>query len=92
MVFALAMLPLLNLYPPTIHHPQDLSWPAAKRFIGNVDAFLKSLLSFDKENIPMPSVEQVGGGKGGGLGSKKKKSIFSHHPSFFFFFRSNATT
>ncbi len=28
------------------------SWNAGKKFMGNVDAFLKSLLNFDKDNIP----------------------------------------
>ncbi len=31
---------------------QDLSWNAGKKFMGNVDGFLKSLLNFDKDNIP----------------------------------------
>ena len=39
--------------------PQDTSWPAAKRYMGNVDAFLKALLTFNKDDIPLPSVEQV---------------------------------
>lgn len=33
---------------------QDLSWNAGKKFMGNVDGFLKSLLNFDKDNIPGP--------------------------------------
>ena len=41
--------------------PKDLSWTAAKKFMGNVDAFLKMLLNFDRENIPVPCVEKVGG-------------------------------
>ena len=32
--------------------PKDLSWNAGKKFMGNVDAFLKSLVNFDKDNIP----------------------------------------
>lgn len=28
------------------------SWNAGKKFMGNVDAFLKSLLNFDKDNVP----------------------------------------
>ena len=31
---------------------QDLSWPAGKKFMGNVDGFLKSLINFDKDNVP----------------------------------------
>ena len=37
---------------------QDLSWNAGKKFMGNVDAFLKSLLAFDKDNIPLACVEK----------------------------------
>ena len=59
-------------HPSTISPRQDLSWPAAKRFMGNVDAFLKSLLTFDKENIPLPSVEQVRGGRVEGWSGEKK--------------------
>eukprot|EP00741_Cyanophora_paradoxa_P005992 tig00000955_g5810.t1 len=32
--------------------PKDISWNAGKKFMGNVDAFMKQLLTFDKENIP----------------------------------------
>ena len=28
------------------------SWNAGKKFMGNVDAFLKSLVNFDKDNVP----------------------------------------
>ena len=45
--------------PPPNNPTQDVSWPAAKRFMGNVDAFLKGLLTFDKENMALASVEQV---------------------------------
>ena len=38
---------------------QDLSWNAGKKFMGNVDGFLKSLQSFDKDNIPMICVDKV---------------------------------
>ena len=39
---------------------KDLSWAAAKKFMGNVDAFLKSLVTFDKENgVSLAAVEQV---------------------------------
>eukprot|EP00891_Asterochloris_glomerata_P002883 jgi/Astpho2/2883/Aster-01037 len=38
--------------------PKDLSWNAGKKFMGNVDAFLKSLLAFDKDNIPLACVEK----------------------------------
>jgi hypothetical protein len=37
--------------------PKDLSWVAGKKYMGNVDAFLKSLLSFDKDNIPVNCVD-----------------------------------
>ena len=40
--------------------PQDLSWNAGKKLMGNVDGFLKSLQSFDKDNIPMICVDKVG--------------------------------
>ncbi|CAD7696266.1 unnamed protein product [Ostreobium quekettii] len=39
--------------------PKDLSWNAGKKFMGNVDAFLKSLLNFDKDNVPVNCVEKV---------------------------------
>ena len=39
--------------------PKNLSWAAAKKFMGNVDAFLKSLVNFDKENCNVVAVEQV---------------------------------
>lgn len=38
---------------------QDVSWPSCKKYMGNVDAFLKSLLSFDKDNIPEACVDKV---------------------------------
>ena len=38
---------------------QDVSWPSCKKFMGNVDAFLKMLLSFDKDNIPENCVDKV---------------------------------
>ena len=47
--------------------PKDLSWNAGKKFMGNVDSFLKSLLQFDKDNIPPKCVEKVGAGGSGGL-------------------------
>ncbi len=37
---------------------QDLSWNAGKKMMGNVDAFLKSLLAFDKDNVPVQCVEK----------------------------------
>lgn len=37
--------------------PKDLSWAAGKKCMGNVDAFLKSLLSFDKDNVPVVCVD-----------------------------------
>ncbi len=33
-------------------HLPCCSWNAGKKFMGNVDAFLKSLLNFDKDNVP----------------------------------------
>lgn len=41
------------------HHPQDLSWNAGKKFMGNVDTFLKSLISFDKDNVCVACVDKV---------------------------------
>jgi dynein heavy chain len=39
--------------------PRDLSWAAGKKFMGNVDAFLRSLLAFDKDNVPVNCVDAV---------------------------------
>ncbi|KAK9808985.1 hypothetical protein WJX72_007373 [[Myrmecia] bisecta] len=39
--------------------PKDLSWNAGKKMMNNVDAFLKSLLNFDKDNVPLVCVEKV---------------------------------
>jgi dynein heavy chain len=39
--------------------PKDTSWNACKKYMGNVDAFLKSLISFDKDNTPVNCVEKV---------------------------------
>ena len=39
--------------------PKDISWAAGKKYMGNVDAFLKSLLNFDKDNIPVNCVDCV---------------------------------
>jgi hypothetical protein len=39
--------------------PKDLSWAAGKKFMGNVDAFLKSLVTFDKDNVPVAAVDVV---------------------------------
>ena len=39
--------------------PKDLSWQAGKKFMGNVDQFLKSLVNFDKDNTPLNCVERV---------------------------------
>ena len=36
--------------------PKDLSWNAAKKFMGNVDGFLTSLINFDKDNTPEANV------------------------------------
>lgn len=38
---------------------QDVSWNAGKKSMGNVDAFLKSLVAFDKDNTPLQCVERV---------------------------------
>lgn len=37
--------------------PKDVSWNAGKKSMGNVDAFLKSLINFDKDNVPEKNVE-----------------------------------
>ena len=37
---------------------QDLSWNAGRKIMGNLDAFLKSLLAFDKDNVPLQCVEK----------------------------------
>jgi dynein heavy chain len=50
-VWDLSWLPLFST--------QDLSWNAGKKLMGNVDAFLKSLLSFDKDNVPVDCVAKV---------------------------------
>lgn len=39
--------------------PKDLSWNAGKKFMGNVDGFLKSLIGFDKDNTPENCVVAV---------------------------------
>lgn len=39
--------------------PKDLSWNAGKKSMGNVDAFLKSLINFDKDNVPEVCCENV---------------------------------
>ena len=39
--------------------PKDVSWNAGKKNMGNVDAFLKSLINFDKDNVPENCVAQV---------------------------------
>lgn len=38
--------------------PKDVSWNAGKKSMGNVDAFLKSLVAFDKDNTPLQCVER----------------------------------
>ena len=40
-------------------HVQDLSWKEGRKLMGNVDTFLKSLMSFDKEHIPIACVERA---------------------------------
>lgn len=39
--------------------PKDVSWAAGKKFMGNVDQFLKSLVGFDKDNTPENCVAAV---------------------------------
>ncbi|KAM3592376.1 uncharacterized protein V6R79_017533 [Siganus canaliculatus] len=39
--------------------PKDRSWKAAKVMMAKVDAFLDSLINFDKENIPEPCLKAV---------------------------------
>ena len=36
-----------------------MSWNAGKKFMGNVDSFLKSLQNFDKDNVPLNCVDKV---------------------------------
>ena len=38
--------------------PKDLTWNAGKKMMQNVDAFLKGLLNFDKDNVPEVCVER----------------------------------
>ena len=47
----------MTLTAPGGKIPKDLSWNAGKKFMGNVDAFLKQLLNFDKDNIPVINVD-----------------------------------
>jgi hypothetical protein len=47
----------MTLTAPGGKIPKDLSWAAGKKFMGNVDAFLKSLQNFDKDNIPVNCVD-----------------------------------
>lgn len=41
--------------------PRDLSWAAGKKWMSaqSIDAFLKSLLAFDRDNVPAACVERV---------------------------------
>ena len=39
--------------------PKDLSWGAAKKLMGNIDQFLNSLVSFDKDNTPVIACEWI---------------------------------
>ena len=43
---------LLPTIPLPSLSPSSCSWNAGKKFMGKVEAFLKSLLNFDKDNIP----------------------------------------
>lgn len=47
----------MTLTAPGGKIPKDLSWAAGKKYMGNVDAFLKSLLNFDKDNVPVNCVD-----------------------------------
>lgn len=47
----------MTLTAPGGKIPKDLSWTAGKKYMGNVDAFLKSLLNFDKDNVPVNCVD-----------------------------------
>jgi dynein heavy chain len=49
----------MTLTAPGGKIPKDLSWAAGKKYMGNVDAFLKSLLNFDKDNVPTNCVDAV---------------------------------
>lgn len=42
-------------------HVRCVVLPAVAQYMGNVDAFLKSLLNFDKDNTPENCVAVVGG-------------------------------
>ena len=46
------------LFHDVLLYMQDLSWAAGKKSMGNVDAFLRSLLTFNKDVIPLPCVEK----------------------------------
>lgn len=51
--------------PPPL--AQDLSWAQGKKFMGNVDSFLRLLTTFDKDNVPgranvSPGSQPQGGG------------------------------
>ena len=37
----------------------DLSWAGAKKMMGQVDRFLQQLLTYDKENIPDPTLKSI---------------------------------
>jgi dynein heavy chain len=39
--------------------PKDLSWPAAKKLMANVDQFLNTLVNFDKDNTPVVACEWI---------------------------------
>ena len=50
---------VLVLLSPSSKIPKDRSWNVCKAFMGKVDAFLESLLHFDKENIADPNLKAV---------------------------------
>ena len=39
--------------------PKDVSWNAAKKFMGSVDGFLTNLVNFDKDNVKEECVAEV---------------------------------
>ena len=42
-----------------IETPQDVSWAACKKWMGNVDALLKSLVTFEKDKLAEACVDKV---------------------------------
>jgi dynein heavy chain len=48
----------MTLTAPGGKIPKDVSWNAAKKFMGSVDVFLNSLQTFDKDNTPANCIEK----------------------------------